>query len=95
MNYVFEEDNGKYHSVGITHDKATKPNSKSNKRIQNMPLRQNPKKNAIEQSYVRYGVIRKPKEKYSNVSSGWSFADDDFANVKSKIRNFKRKRKKK
>ena len=94
MNYVFEEDGKKYHSVGITHDRTTW-DSRKRKRHKNMPLQQNPQRNKNEPSYIRYGIITDKKENYSKrVATNFNFSSDDFKNVKSKIRNYKNKRRK-
>lgn len=95
MNYVFEEDGNKFHSVGITHNKSTWDNKKK-KRRKNMPLRQNPQKGKKARSFIRYGVIVDKKNNYSKrPSSGYRFSNGDLKNVKSKIRNYKNRRRNK
>lgn len=94
MNYVFEKDGKKYHSVGITHKKTTY-DKKKNKRHNNMPLVVNPEKNKNDDSYVRYGIITDKIVNYSkNPSNKFNFNSDDFKNIKSKIRNYKNRRRK-
>lgn len=87
-NYVFEDTGNRYNGVGLTTDPTTFKKS-------NMPLKTNAKKNDTVQSYVRNGIVSKKKNKYSSVDKRFKFSDDDFKNVKSKIRNFKNNRRKK
>ena len=85
--YVFEEENGKYKSVGITHNSKTFGKD-------NMPLHKNPQKNKTEDSYVRNGVIVDKKNNYGKrIIKNMSFESSDFKNVKSKIRNYKKRQK--
>ncbi len=87
-NYVFEEKSGKYHSVGITHGEQTFGKK-------NMPLKQNPKKGDKQSAYVRSGIITDKKNNYSKKPiKNMQFENSDFTNVKSKIRNYKKQRKK-
>lgn len=95
MNYIFEEDGNKYHSVGITHDNTTWDNKKK-KRRNNMPLLQNPQINKNDPSYIRYGIITDKKNNYSRkIARNFRFSNSDYKNVKSKIRNYKNRRRKK
>lgn len=86
-NYVFEQQNNKYHAVGITHTPTTFGKK-------NMPLNKNPKKNDTSKAYIRTGIIT---DRINNFSSKpihtMSFDNTDFPKVKSKIRNYKKKRK--
>ncbi|MBO5046736.1 MAG: hypothetical protein J6C93_07730 [Clostridia bacterium] len=87
-NFVFEEKNGKYISLGLTHEERT-----FGKR--NMSLKNNPKKGGMEKSYVRNGVIVGKKRSYGKRTiKNMQFSKEDAANVKSKIRNYKKGRKK-
>lgn len=87
--HVFEESNGKYRTVGITHEPTTFGKS-------NMPLVQNPKKDDPRKAYIRNGIISDSIRSFSkSVISNLSFSPEDFANVKSKERNYKKRRKKK
>lgn len=89
-NYIFEEENGKYHSIGITHRSETFG-------IRNIPLNENPQKTKKgEPANLRTGIISEKKNNYSKKpNKNMSFSKDDFPNVKSKVRNYKRNRKKK
>jgi hypothetical protein len=86
-NYVFEQHNNKYHAVGITHTSMTFGKK-------NMPLNKNPKKNDTSIAYIRTGIIT---DKINNFSRKpihtMAFDKTDFQKVKSKIRNYKKKRK--
>lgn len=88
MTYVFEDDGKKYASVGITHhDKTFEKN--------NMPLTTNPQKNhESDPAFIRNGIIRDKHESYGRAKHNYQFSDEDFPKVKSKIRNYKKKRKK-
>ena len=87
-NYVFEEESGKYHSLGITHGEQTFGKK-------NMPLKQNPKKGEEKPAYIRNGIITDKKSNYSKKPiKNMQFENSDFSNVKSKIRNYKKQRKK-
>ncbi len=91
-NFIFEEDGDNFHSLGLTHNKQTK--DKNKKWHKNMPLNKNPQKNKTETSYLRYGVITQNKKTFSNKpDKRFVFDDSDKASVKSKIRNYKKKRK--
>ncbi|MBR1746742.1 MAG: hypothetical protein IJ735_00850 [Clostridia bacterium] len=62
----------------------------------NMPLSKNPQKGKTEKAYIRNGIISDSKEAFSRkTKKNLSFDKDDFALVKSKIRNYKKKSKKK
>lgn len=88
-NYIFEESNGKYRSLGVTHQERTFGK-------QNMPLDKNPKKGEEKKAYIRNGVISAKKSNYSKKTiNNMSFNQSDYKNVKSKIRNYKKNRKKK
>lgn len=87
-NYVFAEtDDGIYICVGITHESSTfsKPN---------MPLEKNPQRGKTEKAYIRNGIISDKKKYYGKKLKNYSFSSNDRKNVKSKIRNYKKKRKK-
>lgn len=87
MTYVFEKDDKKYRSVGITHWPQTFGRN-------NMPLTSNPQKGHFEPSYIRNGIINKRIGSYcSKVNNNYMFSVNDFRNVKSKIRNYKKRRK--
>ena len=59
-----------------------------------MPLSINPQKNRNEQAYIRNGIIIDKKRSYSGVDKRFKFSKEDMLNVKSKIRNYKKNRKK-
>jgi len=87
MNYVFEEDEKGFKSVGLTKHKKTFG-------ITNMPLENNPQKNKKFNSYIRNGIIFNKKSSYSkHIDKNFEFSKNDFANVKSKIRKYKANRK--
>lgn len=86
-NYVFGEVGNKYKSLGITHEKST-----FNKK--NMPLKTNPQKGKSEQSYIRNGIVSDKKQNYGRPLTNYAFDYNDYKNVKSKIRNYKKRRKK-
>ena len=89
MNYIFLEDKGKYSSVGFTSKPTTFGTA-------NMPLQVNPKKGDTKQSYIRNGVIVQEKRLYSGKKAkNYSLTGDDKANVKAKVRHFKKGKKKK
>lgn len=88
MSYVFEDDGKKYTSVGITSKEFTFDKK-------NMPLSKNPQKTMYAKpAYIRNGIIRDKHNSYSRVKRNFEFADEDFPKVKSKIRNYKKTRKK-
>ena len=62
--------------------------------IQNMPLKKNPQKGRIEKAYIRSGVVVDDKTTYGRPLKNYEFAPEDFVNVKSKIRNYKKNEKK-
>lgn len=94
MNYVFEKDGKKYHSLGITHGRTTF-DKKKKKRRNNMPLHQNPEIGKTDSSYIRYGIITDKIDNYAKKpSKKFRFIKKDFKLVKSKIRNYKNRRRK-
>ena len=87
-NYIFGETENEYRSVGLTSKKETFGRK-------NMPLKQNPKKNATGESYIRNGIIADRKESFSKKKAkNFQFSQEDKANVKSKIRHYKKEHKK-
>lgn len=87
INYIFEEEGKRYHSVGLTHDHHTFGKK-------NMPLYDNPQKNRTEKSYIRNGIISNKKSSFSkHKDKNYKFSLRDFKNVKSKIRKYKSYRK--
>ena len=60
-----------------------------------MPLDKNPNPKDTEKAYVRNGIISDKKSNFSSKPiKRVAFQSDDFAKVKSKVRNYKKKRKK-
>lgn len=82
--YVFGDDGKNYKAVGITHSGKTFGKS-------NMPLKDNPQNGKIEKAYVRNGIISDKHSHFDKPKKNFKFSDDDFRNVKSKIRNYKKK----
>ena len=94
MTYVFEEDKKKFHSIGITHDDTTWDNKKK-KRRHNLSLVKNPQRNHTESSFIRFGIVTDKQINYSKKPAhNFIFSKTDFRNVKSKIRNYKNRRRK-
>ena len=93
-NYIFEEDGDDFHSLGLTSHNATR--DRKNKWHTNMPLDNNPKRNDTkhEHSYIRYGYITQNKNTFGKVDRRFNFSNTDMPKVKSKIRKFKNKRRK-
>ena len=84
-NYIFAEKGKKYRSLGITHHSETFGKK-------NMPLEVNPKKGDGSPAYIRNGIISSPKKSYSEKTlNDFRFGKEDYPNVKSKIRNYKKK----
>lgn len=87
--YIFEESNGKYRSLGITHEPITFGKK-------NMPLKNNPQRGKTDKAYIRNGIVSGSKKRYSTRTiKNLSFCKNDMANIKSKIRNYKKNRRKK
>ncbi len=86
-NYIFEESDGKSKSLGITHRDQTFGKK-------NMPLKHNPEDGKSESAYIRNGIISQ-KSKYYGATTlpNFEFSPEDMPNVKSKIRNYKKRRK--
>ena len=87
-NYIFEESGKKYRALGLTHSDKTfgKPN---------MPLKSNPRKTDSKPAYIRNGIISEKKSNFSEKPiKGMSFGQEDFPNVKARIRNYKKNRRK-
>ena len=86
-NYIFGETAEQYKAVGLTHRGATFGRG-------NMPLNVNPKKGDEAPSYARNGIITEDKRSYSKkIAKNFQFSKDDKANVKSKIRHYKKEQK--
>ena len=88
MNYIFLEKENKFKAIGLTTNNETFGRK-------NMPLKVNAQKNKTEQSYVRNGIISEKINNYGPVDNRFSFSSEDFPNVKSKIRNYKNRIRKK
>lgn len=86
INWVFESKNGKTRAFGITHSPETFGRS-------NMPLAKNPKKGDEQDAYVRNGVIVDSDETFSKKTKNLQFGTADIPNVKSKRRNYIKRRK--
>ncbi len=86
-NYVFAEVGNKFKSVGLTHDDTTFGKI-------NMPLNKNPQNGKTEKSYIRNGIISDNKRSYGKPLNNYAFDESDRLNVKSKIRNYKKRNKK-
>ena len=60
-----------------------------------MPLKSNPKKGKEKKSYARNGIVEDSKRSFAkNPMKNMKFSQEDMPNVKSKIRNYKKERKK-
>lgn len=89
-NYVFEanEETDEWKAVGITHEKETFGKA-------NMPLVKNPKETDTRPAYVRNGVVETGHKNLGRKTmKKMKFSEEDMPNVKSKIRNYKKERKK-
>ncbi len=93
-NYVFEEENNKYHSLGLTHQSYTWDKKKKTLR-KNTPLLHNPQQWQPSKSHIRYGIITDNKNSFGKRRNNFSFHPDDVPKVKFIIRNYKNRRRKK
>ena len=84
--YVFGDDGKNYKAVGITHRDKTFGKK-------NMPLSVNPQKGKTEKSYIRNGIISDKHSNFDKPKKNFFFSIIDFLNVKSKIRNYKKRQK--
>lgn len=84
-NYVFQQVGSKYNSIGLTTNDTYKG-------IKNMPLKENPQPTKKgTPSYIRSGIITNNIKVYENKPKrNWRFSEEDFKNVKAKIRNYKK-----
>ena len=82
--YVFGDDGKKYKAIGITHSSKTFGKK-------NMPLEENPQKNKKEKAYIRNGIVSDKHSHFDKPKKNFNFSKNDFAKVKSKIRNYKKK----
>ena len=90
-NYIFGKVGRRYKSMGITHSEYTEVNGKTKK---NMPLEFNPDPKDSKSAYIRHGIISDNVESYGKKElKNFRFSDTDSANVKSKRRNYIRRRK--
>ena len=88
MNYVFLGNDDSFRSVGLTSHDTTFGR-------RNMPLHNNPKKGDKKPYYVRNGIVSDSKRSYSKkTAKNYKFSNADKANVKSKIRHYKKEQKK-
>lgn len=89
-NYIFEvdEENNAWRAIGITHESETFG-------IKNAPLKVNPKRTDKRESYMRNGIVSGNHGDFSRKPmKNMKFSKEDMPNVKAKIRNDKKKRKK-
>lgn len=82
-NYIFEDDGTNYTAVGLTHSSKTFGKK-------NMPLKDNPQKGKSKKAYVRNGIIREKHRYFDIPTKKFSFSSQEYTNVKSKIRNYKK-----
>ena len=87
MNFVFGTNGNKNKSLGLTTEESTFGKK-------NMPLKYNTQQNSIQKSYIRNGYITQKSDTYSHTTNNHCFHPEDYPNVKSKIRNYKRNNKK-
>ena len=90
-NYIFEADTKKdtWRAIGITHEPETF-------KKKNAPLKKNPKNTDERQAYMRNGTITGSHKDFGRKTiKNMEFSAEDIPNVKAKIRNDKKKRKKK
>ena len=87
MNYVFGSNGKKNKSIGLTKEPYTFGKA-------NMPLYKNARIGSNEKSYIRNGIITEKYSNYSHKAKNYMFSNNDYYNVKSKIRNYKRNNKK-
>lgn len=86
-NWVFEEEHGKRRAFGITHNEETFGKK-------NMPLKDNPNKKDPKPAFIRNGVITENAGDFSEeVIKNLQFSKSDKAKVKSKRRNYIKRRK--
>ena len=88
MNYVFLKKENKFKTVGLTTNEYTFGRK-------NMPLHKNTQKGKNEQSYIRNSIISDKINNFGPIDKRFCFSKEDFPNVKSKIRNYKNKIRKK
>lgn len=81
-HYVFGEKNGKYKSLGLTHDSASK--------TAHVKLSSNPNPSDSSDSYLQMRVHTAKKEYYSQPLSGWGFAKEDWAIVRHRTKKYKK-----
>ena len=90
-NYIFEvdEEHDMWRAIGITHEEETFG-------VKNAPLKVNPKETDNRRSYMRNGIVNGNHGDYSKKTmKNMKFSEEDFPNVKAKVRNAKKNRKKK
>ncbi len=75
-------------SVGLTHQAETFGRK-------NMPLKNNPNPNDSQPAFARNGIVSKNERYYGRKMPQYSVSGDDKANIKSKIRHYKKGQKKK
>lgn len=86
-NYIFEDDGTNYAAVGLTHSSKTFGKK-------NMPLKDNPQRRKSKKAYVRNDYIIDTHQSFGKKRNDFSFSKEDYPKVKSKIRKYKRNRKK-
>lgn len=75
--YVYDQKNGVFHYIGLTHSKITKG-------LKNIPLEKNPNPNDKRQSFVR-PKTEKSNAKFQTTYKDWSLTKRDKKTVKSII----------
>ena len=93
MNYIFAETAEKKKAVGIKSEPTTF--GRKNMRLKEDPKR-NPKAKKVETPHVRNGIISTSEKAFKRKESKTvKFSKDDMANVKAKIRHYKKEYKRK
>lgn len=87
-NFIFGKEGRKYKGMGITHEEKTFGKN-------NMPLKDNPAKTDSRKAYIRNGIISQDERYMSDKPiANLEFGKEDYANVKSKRRNYQKNLKK-
>lgn len=81
-HYVFGEKNGKYKSLGITHQPV--------KGIRSVKLSKNPDPLDVSDAYLQLRVHTTNKKYYGGVLPGWSFTSEDMAVVRNRTKKYKK-----
>lgn len=83
--FVFDEKNGKFVYIGITHSPKVGE-------VENIPLKNNPNPNDEKQAFVRPEAEEDKPKNFGRSMKDWKLSEEDKKTINKIIENFKKKK---